>query len=99
MLSVYERQKEIRLRLADAIGSLGKIKVLDELCTCGCYRSQHIDTVEIGHGFCLQCKCIQFTWKGFLVLEGPALGALPKDEDIVIPAEEAKAIEMPAKMR
>ena len=70
---------------------------MDELCQCGCYRSQHEDRFDIGHGQCLYCSCEQFTWAGFLVKEGPALGELPKAEDIVLPEEQAAA--MPERVR
>lgn len=50
--------------------STGHPSIYDELCHCGCYRSQHNDRFDLGYGSCTLCECKQFTWKGFLVLEG-----------------------------
>ena len=96
-MTIYERQREIRLRFEQTsweIGARHKTRILDELCKCGCYRSQHSDVFDLGHGACLlghgeclqtQCDCREFTWDGFVVKEGPALGELPRADDIVPP--------------
>jgi hypothetical protein len=36
--------------------------VVDEQCSCGHKRSQHEDRFSLGHGYCLDCNCKQFTW-------------------------------------
>ena len=100
-MNSYDRARELRKEYKVA----GHPEIYDELCTCGCYRSQHTDTVELGHGQCQRsmsigiayCSCMQFTWNGFLVKQGPALGELPKAEDIILPQE--KAVPMPERVR
>lgn len=43
----------------------------EELCYCGHLRSQHKDTLAVGHGACTKCACRKFTWKAFVnKLEG-----------------------------
>ena len=101
-MTIYERQREIRLRFEQTSWGLemrGRTRILDELCKCGCYRSQHSDVFDLGHGACLQtqCDCRQFTWDGFVVQEGPALSELPKAEDIMLPQE--KTVPMPERVR
>ena len=96
MLSIYDRQRELRIRFEQTTSC---VKILDELCKCGCYRSEHNDKLDLGHGACLttQCHCQQFTWDGFLIKEGPALGELPNACDIVLP--EVLGMHMPEKVR
>ena len=36
--------------------------IVDELCSCGCKRSQHNDTLAQGHGSCKACDCKKFMW-------------------------------------
>ena len=47
--------------------------VVDELCRCGHFRSQHVDTVAFGHGMCIACTesnarlaCGRFSWMSFV---------------------------------
>jgi len=63
---------------------LKKEDVQDELCECGHLKSEHTwqQTNELGSkmrgakgvsegsGFCLKCRCGQFTWKAFLLKNG-----------------------------
>lgn len=37
---------------------------VDELCTCGCLKSQHGGLN--GHGLCYLCNCKFFTWKAMV---------------------------------
>ena len=44
----------------------GKI-VANEICRCGHFRTQHIPTLQYGHGACTMCQeCGRFTWKGMI---------------------------------
>ena len=38
--------------------------IVDELCTCGHLKSQHLGLN--GHGRCTVCDCPQFTWSSFV---------------------------------
>lgn len=44
--------------------------VVDELCQCGCLRSQHYHSIAWGHGCCRQekqvCNCPKFAFKAFV---------------------------------
>ena len=40
--------------------------IVDEKCKCGHLRSEHNDTLAIGHGDCKVCECFKFTWTGFI---------------------------------
>ncbi len=50
--------------------------IVDERCTCGHYRSVHVDTAAWGHGACVAtvavhdhtgpCKCGKFTWSAWV---------------------------------
>lgn len=44
-----------------------EIRVLD-VCRCGHtgndFNTQHKDTFQGGHGACIRCPCIQYTWTG-----------------------------------
>lgn len=47
--------------------------VIDEICTCGCRRSHHWDSLAFGQGSCRQedvphCNCPKFTFKDFVFL-------------------------------
>ena len=39
---------------------------VDELCSCGHRKSEHYDTIAVGHGPCKKCNCIKFTWVKFI---------------------------------
>lgn len=44
-------------------------KPMDEMCTCGHFRSDHsgADVPGLrGHGYCKVCECSKFTWKSFV---------------------------------
>jgi len=52
-------------------GKFATAEIADELCYCGCLKSQHAGTN--GHGPCMVCEdCVQYTYKCFLgkVAEG-----------------------------
>ena len=40
---------------------------IDEMCTCGHYRSLHSHHISPGYGSCFVCKCQQFTFESYLV--------------------------------
>lgn len=46
--------------------------ITDELCFCSHLKSQHNDKLftklifSKGHGSCILCECIKFTWKSFI---------------------------------
>ena len=42
--------------------------VINEICTCGCFRTQHFNRVivSMGHGACSICECVQFSWTGMV---------------------------------
>jgi len=45
---------------------------IDEMCTCGHYRSLHSHHISPGYGSCFVCKCQQFTFESYLVKQtGP----------------------------
>lgn len=57
--NIKERQK----RLADILKSRG---LVDEICECGHWRSEHDDIMSaIGHGQCVRCvdECKKYRWK------------------------------------
>ena len=41
--------------------------IIEEMCTCGHYRSLHAPHFSAGHGPCLICNCPQFTFESYLV--------------------------------
>lgn len=41
--------------------------VVDEICHCGGFRSEHEDTLLYGNGKCVKTGCRQFTWTDFVV--------------------------------
>ena len=44
-----------------------ELGIIDEKCSCGHLRSDHINSAfQIGHGFCCVCGCKQFTWIGWV---------------------------------
>ena len=59
---MQDRRKKIR-RLYTGVLQDGK-QVTDEICSCGHRRSEHADTLSLGHGQCLypSCACQRFTW-------------------------------------
>ncbi|GAH05988.1 unnamed protein product [marine sediment metagenome] len=42
--------------------------IIDELCSCGHSRFDHLDSFSLGHGACaiVGCPCRQFTWVKWL---------------------------------
>lgn len=52
--------KERRAHLAAILEPRG---LVDEMCECGHWRSEHDDIlVAVGHGRCLRCNCTKYRW-------------------------------------
>ena len=50
--------------------TMNEDNVLHEVCKCGHFggmstKEEHETNFQKGHGRCLECECIQFTWVGF----------------------------------
>ena len=47
---------------------MNKSDIIDELCSCGHSRSEHLDNVSKGHGMCAvsTCYCGKFTWSSYV---------------------------------
>lgn len=43
--------------------------IVDERCSCGHSRFDHLDTFSLGHGSCTlpDCPCRQFTWVSWVL--------------------------------
>lgn len=39
---------------------MGSLK--EDTCSCGHQRIDHKDTIEPGHGACIECDCPKFKW-------------------------------------
>jgi len=51
----------------------GKV-IIDEWCVCGHKRSEHENTLFVkGHGPCMKCHCIKFTWKESITIPNPEI--------------------------
>ena len=63
-----ERVAELERRFIKA----GHPEIIDGKCSCGHWRSEHMDVFDIGHGGCIhpKCTCTQFTWVGWIVKNG-----------------------------
>lgn len=42
----------------------GETTIINAVCECRCFQTDHNDTLVFGHGSCALCECIQFTWIG-----------------------------------
>ena len=50
--------------------TMNEDNILHEVCKCGHFggmstKEEHETNFQKGHGHCLECECIQFTWVGF----------------------------------
>jgi len=80
--------------------------IVDELCSCGHFKSQHnptsvdakdggyMRTITSHHGDCMMCNCAKFTWKAFIFTWNVTL-----ERDVTVNAESQKKAEDLAKAR
>jgi len=54
------RVAELERRFREA----GHPEIIDEKCSCGHWRTEHMDVFDIGHGGCAhpKCPCNKFEW-------------------------------------
>lgn len=63
-------EEELKLRkakLQEIWNGFRNGTIVDELCVCGHSKLDHQDTLGIGHGACMKCKCKRFRWDKFIM--------------------------------